>query len=209
MTSSTFDRTAHWDRRYATVEYRQLSWHTNRPTMSLRLFERAGAAPTTSVIDAGAGAALLVDELVDRGFEDLTVVDVSEVALNIVRDRLPDASAVTWVIADVLDWEPGRQWDLWHDRALFHFMNRDEHIATYRSLVARSVVPGGHAAIATFAADGPLTCSGLPIVRYSVDELAAVFSDSFDLVESHGESHITPTGNAQSYSWVLLRRRDD
>ena len=209
MTDSTFDRASHWNHRYETVPHHQLSWHTSRPTMSLRLVDLAGATTATSFVDAGAGASTLVDELVARDMTDLTVVDVSDVALDIVRCRLEDPARVTWTVADVTHWAPDRQWDIWHDRALFHFMNRDEHIVTYRNLVARSVVPGGHAIVATFGPDGPLTCSGLPIVRYSFEELAAVFRDSFELVESLPESHITPTGRSQSYSWALLRRRDD
>jgi len=204
----TFDRPTHWDQRYAKIGYRNVSWFSPEPRSSLTLISRTGATVTTSVVDVGAGASLLADRLVEQGHSDLTLVDVSKVALDATADRLAEG-AVRLTVADVLEWEPDRQWDLWHERAMFHFVNTDDDIEHYRQLVARAVVPGGHAVIGTFSEQGPLTCSGLPVARYSPDELAAVFAPEFELQWSEYETHITPTGDAQEFSWVVLRRRTD
>jgi 2-polyprenyl-3-methyl-5-hydroxy-6-metoxy-1,4-benzoquinol methylase len=204
----TIDRPAHWDQRYAKIGYRNVSWYAPEPRSSLTLISRTGATVTTSVVDVGAGASLVADRLVEQGYSDLTLVDVSKVALDATADRL-GAGAVRLTVADVLEWEPDRQWDLWHERAMFHFVNTDDDVEHYRQLVARAVTPGGHAVIGTFSEEGPLTCSGLPVARYSPDDLAAVFAPEFELVWSEHETHITPTGDAQEFSWVVLRRRAD
>lgn len=204
----TIDRPSHWNQRYAKVGYRNVSWYSPEPRTSLSLIRRTGAATTTSIVDVGAGASLLVDRLVELGHTDVTLVDVSQVALGEATDRLPgDAASVT--VVDVLEWEPERQWDVWHERAMFHFVNTDEDIELYRQLVARTVVPGGHAVIGTFSEQGPLTCSGLPVARYSLERLAEVFAPEFEHVWSEYETHITPNGAAQEFSWVVLRRRND
>ncbi len=201
----TIDRPTHWDQRYAKIGYRNVSWYSPEPRSSITLIYRTGATTSTSIVDVGAGASLLVDRLVAKGHTDVTLVDVSRVALDEATDRLPDHS-VELTVVDVLEWEPDRQWDLWHERAMFHFVNTDEDIEQYRQLVARSVVPGGHAVIGTFSENGPLTCSGLPVARYSLERLAEVFSPEFEHVWSEHETHITPNGDAQEFSWVVLRR---
>lgn len=202
----TIDRPTHWDQRYAKIGYRNVSWYSPEPRSSLTLIYRTGATTSTSIVDVGAGASLLVDRLVEQGHTELTLVDVSQVALDQASDRLP-GNSVTLNVVDVLEWEPDRQWDVWHERAMFHFVNTDEDIEHYRQLVARSVVPGGHAVIGTFSENGPLTCSGLPVARYSLERLAEVFAPEFEHVWSEHETHITPNGNAQEFSWVVLRRQ--
>jgi len=201
----SIDRPTHWDQRYAKVGYRNVSWFSPEPRTSLALLDRTGVGLDGSVVDVGAGASLLVDRLVERGHTDLTLVDVSQVALDTAAGRLPPGAAAT-VVVDVLEWEPARQWDVWHERAMFHFVNTDADIELYRQLVARAVVPGGHAVVGTFSEKGPLTCSGLPVARYTLEGLAAVFADDFDHVWSEYETHITPNGGAQEFSWVVLRR---
>lgn len=204
-------RAAHWDGRYTVVGAEQVSWFDPHLQQSLELIELAGASPTTSVVDAGGGASVLVDRLLDLGVADLTVVDVSAAALEESRRRVagrPGAASVTWVGADLLGWEPGRTWDLWHDRAAFHFLTEPEQIATYVSLVERSVRPGGHLVVATFADDGPTSCSGLQVARYSTAALTDVFARGFEPVIRAHEDHLTPAGTTQSFSWVLLRRRN-
>ena len=207
-TRMTIDRPSHWNQRYAKIGYRNVSWYSPEPRTSLALIRRTGASASTSIVDVGAGASLLVDRLVELGHTDVTLVDVSQVALEQATDRLQDGAAAVTVV-DVLEWEPDRQWDLWHERAMFHFVNTDEDIELYRQLVARAVVPGGHAVIGTFSEEGPLTCSGLPVARYSLERLAEVFAPEFEHVWSEHETHITPDGNAQEFSWVVLRRRTD
>ena len=201
----SIDRPTHWDQRYAKVGYRSVSWFSPEPRTSLALLDRTGVALDGAVVDVGAGASLLVDRLVERGHTDLTLVDVSRVALDVATGRIPPGAAATTVV-DVLEWEPERKWDVWHERAMFHFVNTDADIEHYRQLVARSVVPGGHAVVGTFSEKGPLTCSGLPVARYTLEGLAAVFADDFDHVWSEYETHITPSGGAQEFSWVVLRR---
>jgi trans-aconitate methyltransferase len=204
-------RAAHWDGRYTDVGAEQVSWFDPHLQQSLELIELAGASPTTSVVDAGGGASVLVDRLLDLGVADLTVVDVSAAALEESRRRVagrPGAASVAWVVADLLGWEPGRTWDLWHDRAAFHFLTEPEQIASYVTLVERSVRPGGHLVVATFADDGPTSCSGLRVARYSTAALTDVFARGFEPVTRAHEDHLTPAGTTQSFSWVLLRRRN-
>lgn len=205
-------RSAHWDSRYTTVGADGVSWFTPDMDMSVQLLSRAGLSPSTSVVDAGGGASVLVDRLLDLGVTDTTVVDVSDAALHESRRRVagrPGSASVSWVRADLLEWEPDRTWDLWHDRAVFHFLTQPDQVAAYVDLVGRSIAPGGHLVMATFADDGPTSCSGLPVARYSATALAAVFSDCFDLVTRSQEDHRTPTGATQPFSWVLLRRHLD
>ncbi len=202
----------HWDGRYRDTGSARVSWFTPDMSTSVGLLHRAGTSPTTSVVDVGGGTSVLVDRLVAEGTADVTVVDVSGVALDEARRRLaaraPD-NRVVWVHADVLDWTPGRTWDLWHDRAVFHFLTQPDDVARYVDLAARCVAVGGHLVVGTFSEDGPPTCSGLPVSRYSTAALASVFARAFDLVHAADEDHLTPSGTFQHFSWVLLRRRPD
>ena len=205
-------RSDHWDGRYQSIGSTGVSWFTPDMHMSVQLLLDLGLHERTAVVDVGGGASVLVDRLVAQGLEDVTVVDVSGAALDAARTRLrgvADDSCVTWVRADVLGWVPDRRWDLWHDRAVFHFLTQQEEVDRYVELAARSVVPGGHVVLGTFAPDGPLTCSGLPVARYSPEQLAAVFEQDFELVTSSHEHHLTPSGTVQSFTWAVLRRRAD
>lgn len=204
--TTDLDRPAHWNDRYERIDYHELAWYSPDPFMSIRLIEASGVERSAPVIEAGAGAALLVDRLVERGFTNLTAADVSCVALQIARERVGDDAPVEWLCADLMEWGAGRQWELWHERALFHFVNRVDDIARYCEMVARCVAPGGWAVIGTFGPEGPLTCSALPVARYTADELAALFAPAFELVEAHTEDHVTPAGLVQPYTWVLMRR---
>ena len=204
------DRATHWDDRYSRVGSSRVSWYDPDLHVSLQLLGEAGAGPGDSVVDVGGGASSLTDHLLDRGLTDLTVVDVSAAALDESQARLAGrapAAHVDWVHADLLDWHPHRRWDVWHDRAVFHFLTQPDQVDAYRGLAARSVVEGGHLVVGTFGPQGPLTCSGLPVARYSSDELAHVFADQFELTAAVAEDHMTPSGDVQQFSWVLLRRR--
>jgi len=209
------DRVEHWEHVYATRQVAEVSWYERRPATSLSLVEALDLPRDAGIVDIGGGASALVDELVAAGFRDLTVLDVSSTALELARARLAASSgaeaaaAVHWVAADVCRWEPGRRFDLWHDRAVFHFLVDPADRARYRSTVGAAVAPGGHVVMATFAADGPTTCSGLPVARYDATELASELGPAFDLAESRRELHTTPAGTAQSFTWVVLRRRHD
>lgn len=160
------------------------------------------------MIDIGAGASTLVDALLDIGWEDVTVLDISETALTKVGNRLGQrAKAVTFVAADVRSWQPTRTFDAWHDRAVFHFLVEPADRDHYVAMATEAVPPGGVALLATFAADGPTECSGLPTSRYDTDQLVRAFGPSFALEHAERELHTTPFGTIQPFTWVVLRRR--
>jgi len=211
MTSRPADhesRLAYWEGVHTDKPEDGVSWWQSVPGLSLDLVDRAGIDHSLPVIDVGAGWSTLVDHLVGRGYSDLTVIDLSSTALATVRGRLGEAgSGVRLQVADVLDLDMGRKYALWHDRAVFHFLTEADERADYRASLLRSLASGGWLVVATFGPDGPLTCSGLPIVRYSHAELAAEFESDFDVVASAGEDHRTPWGGTQQFTALLLRRR--
>lgn len=193
----------HWDEVYATKDVEAVSWFQPTPEVSLRLIELVPG----SVVDVGAGASTLVDSLLAQGRTDVTVLDVSAEALEVTRRRLGDrGSEASFVAADVLRWEPGRTFDCWHDRAVFHFLTAPEQQSSYVRTASRAIAPGGGLVLGTFAPDGPEQCSGLPTARYDAAGLAAVFGDDFVLEHAETEVHHTPWGSDQSFTWVLLRR---
>ena len=159
----------------------------------------------TSIIDIGGGASRFVDALVDRGYEDLTVLDISSVALDEARGRIPESS-VTWIVDDVTTWHPERTFQLWHDRAVLHFLVDPADQARYVATATAALEPGAHLILATFAHSGPVTCSGLAVQRWSARELADLFGAAFTLLESAVKDHRTPWGAVQPFTWTLLRR---
>lgn len=198
---------AHWDRVYDSRRSTELSWYQRDPVMSLRLIEATPSGQSPAVIDVGSGASELVDRLLARGYTDITLMDVSRRALRQVRDRLGDtASDVTFLEQDVLTWTPDRRYDLWHDRAVFHFLVERADRERYVDVAGEAIRSGGHLVLATFGPDGPTSCSGLPVCRYSATELDDAFAGSFSPVEAEREEHLTPTRAVQAFTWVVLRR---
>ena len=198
----------HWDGVYGSRAIDQVSWFQAEPTMSLELVAAADPSPDAAIIDVGAGASGLVDELLAHGCHNLTVLDVSEAALEAARRRLgPRADEVAWITADLLAWRPTHRYDVWHDRALFHFLVTAEQRSSYLATMRSAVVPGGAVIIATFADDGPETCSGLATARYSPADLVTAVGPQFELENSRREEHLTPAGVLQPFTWVLLRAR--
>ena len=179
-----------------------MSWYQDTPSVSLELIEALGVGRDEAVIDIGGGASLLADYLLKRGFVDVSVLDLSATALAETGRRLVDAAPATLLHEDLLVWRPERRFDLWHDRALFHFLvapdDRDKYVQTLRS----AVPVGGRVVLATFAADGPELCSGLPVHRYSVTELTELLGADFELLETRREAHVTPRGVTQPFTWV-------
>jgi hypothetical protein len=197
----------HWEQVYETTSSAELSWYEESPTTSARLVTSAVSSVDAAVIDVGGGASMLVDRLVDEGFADLTILDVSEHALDEVRRRLGSkASGATFLRRDVLTWSPGRLYDVWHDRAVFHFLTDPADRDGYVAIASEAVRVGGVVVLGAFAPDGPTRCSGLPVSRYSPHDLEAVFSSSFVLVHHEQEAHVTPSGVVQPFTWVVLRR---
>ena len=201
------ERVSHWDGVYSRRGPTEMSWFQATPTVSLELLDVLGVSPKSAVIDVGGGASVLVDHLLERGFEDVSALDVSAAALRSARSRLTSSAPVTWLRADVLSWRPERGFDLWHDRAVFHFLTDAADRLTYLRTMRRALRPGGAVIMGTFAADGPDHCSGLPVARYSPDQLADAIGAEFDIVAVRREVHTTPTGAGQPFSWVAARLR--
>ncbi len=200
-------RRAHWDKAYQSKGEAGVSWFEDAPAVSLDLIRRHVTIATASLIDVGGGASRLVDALLDEGMKSVTVLDLSPAALDAARARLGlRADAVHWVAADVTSWRPDRTYDIWHDRAAFHFLTDPDDRAAYIERLKAAVAPGGHAVIATFAPDGPERCSGLPVVRYDPAALAEVIGPSFRLVEHVMHQHTTPWNSTQAFQFSVLQR---
>jgi SAM-dependent methyltransferase len=194
----------HWDQLFRTKDTHQVSWYQETHHTSLALI----ADIPGSVIDVGAGSSTLVDELLATGRTDLTVLDISEAALELTRRRLGHrADLVSFEVADITTWAPHRAYEVWHDRALFHFLTDAADQAGYVERVTHAISPGGALVLGTFAEDGPTQCSGLPTARYSAESAADRFSLAFDLEHHLRETHQTPAGTEQPFTWVKLRRR--
>jgi 2-polyprenyl-3-methyl-5-hydroxy-6-metoxy-1,4-benzoquinol methylase len=201
-------RALHWNSIYERLGPRAVSWYQPEPLISVAIMETLGVSRDDGVIDVGAGASTLVDVLVAQGFTDVTVLDISATAIGQSRRRLGEDAPVTWIETDLLTWAPTRRYDVWHDRAVLHFLSAPE-VDTYREVMRRALAPGGLAIVATFALDGPSTCSGLPVTRYDADQLASALGEDFDVLERRREVHSTPMGGAQPFTWVAARRVRD
>lgn len=209
MTLHSTDREAHWQSVYRTKAPDTVSWYRAHLEVSLELLALAGLGAGSRVIDIGAGASSLVDDLLARQVREVNVLDVSADALAIAQRRLGErASAVRWLAADVLQVElPTGGFDFWHDRAVLHFLTEPADAARYVHIASQALTAGGHALIAGFAPDGPQRCSGLPVVRRSPEQIAALFGPRFTLVQTRAERHRTPSGAEQSFAYALLRKR--
>ena len=201
------DAKAHWEKVYSTKAPDAVSWYRAHLETSLALIERAADAHSTSIIDVGGGESTLVDDLILRGYENLTILDVSSTAIELTKRRLGSAAErVHWLVGDIteIELEPNA-YDLWHDRAVFHFLTAPELRLAYVRQVMRAVNPGGHVIISTFGPEGPTKCSGLEVMRYDAESLHGEFGGHFRLVESSEELHQTPFGTAQQFLYCYCR----
>ena len=197
----------YWDRAYANGD-RTRSWFQHYPGASLRMLDAAGVTPPDSVIDIGGGASSLTDTLLQRGHNDLTVLDVSAAALRIAQSRLgPVEPAVKWIVAEILTWTPQRAYAAWHDRAAFHFITAASDKDRYLTALSAATRPGSVAVFGCFAPDGPDSCSGLPVTRYSSEDLVATLGDDWTLVATEREEHHTPAGSTQPFTWATFSRQ--
>ena len=204
------DRRDHWNRVYRTKALDSVSWYQRRPDVSLELIAACGVAKDAGIIDVGGGASLLVDYLLNLGYSKLAVLDVSGAALDTSRTRLEArAVAVEWFEADVTTFEPPHRYALWHDRAAFHFLTDSHDRGRYVATLRKSLKPGGTAIIATFALDGPPKCSGLDVVRYDEQSMAAELGAEFSLREVRREAHVTPGKAEQRFSYFRFERRSN
>jgi len=201
----------HWENVYATKGEKRVSWFQERALTSMEIIGRAAASKDARIIDVGGGASTLVDDLLAARYLDITVLDISAEALRTAKHRLGGkGSRVSWIEADITEVAlPGCHFDVWHDRAVFHFLTEAKARRRYVEAVSSSVKPGGHVIIATFGPQGPLQCSGLPIVRYSPQSLHDEFGGRFDLIEHREEAHLTPAGAVQQFIYCYCRKRDD
>ena len=204
---SDISRQDHWETVYTSKAEDQVSWFQETPAISLELIELAGGIRSSGVIDVGGGASRLADCLVSRGYEDVTVLDLSAAALARAQSRMgEEASRVTWIAADVTTWEPSRGYDIWHDRAAFHFLTSQADQGAYVSRLRRALRPGGHAIVGTFAPDGPERCSGLAVNRHDSTSLAVLLGSGFALIDARQHEHTTPWGATQKFQFSTFRR---
>lgn len=195
-----------WEDVYQRKDEAETSWYEDRPQVSLDLIAATGATIDAAIVDVGAGASRLVDCLLDQGFRRITVLDQSDAALARVRARLPVDVPVDRVVANVLDWQPSGHFDVWHDRAAFHFLTDAADQEAYLRVMGQALVPGGHAIIGTFAPDGPERCSGLPVARYDATLLAERLGPGYRLIRSLMHDHVTPWGSVQRFHFGLFRK---
>lgn len=201
------DRTQHWQQVYTTKHENEVSWFQERPDVSLAMIRAAGVHPDSAIVDIGGGASRLVDVLLQDGYRALTVLDLSAAALEAAKQRVGSAGAnVVWIEADVTTWWPQRQYDIWHDRAAFHFLTEPTDRAAYIERLRHALRPTAQAIIGTFALDGPEKCSGLPVQRYDARSLADTLGSDFRLLETRSDIHRTPWQSTQSFQFSRFAR---
>jgi len=202
------DRTTHWQTVYATKSETEVSWFQDSPAISLEMIRAATPDRSAAIIDIGGGASRLADALLHDGYRNLAVLDLSANALDTAKKRIGAAAAtVEWFVADATTWRPAKTYDVWHDRAAFHFLTDPRDRAAYVERLRRAVAPRGHVIIATFAPDGPEKCSGLPVQRYDSTSLSGELGPEFELVETRSEMHQTPWHSTQAFQFSRFRRR--
>ena len=198
----------HWEQIYQTKSTTQVSWYQEHAQYSVQFIQKTGIQKTAAIIDIGSGASTLVDDLLVAGFQNISVLDVSGTALQIARQQLGTRAVdVSWIEADITQADlPQQAYDVWHDRAVFHFLNQAADRQRYIETVRRSIRQGGHVIVATFAPDGPDRCSGLEVVRYSPESLHHEFGAGFEIVDSTRETHHTPFGTEQKFIYCYCRK---
>lgn len=199
----------HWESVYQTKRTDEVSWYRPHLEASLAMIRETGVDREAQIIDVGGGASSLVDDLLTAGYVNVTVLDIAESALEDAKARLRErADAVTWLVADVTEADfPERNYDIWHDRAVFHFLTDPADRQQYADQAGKAIKSGGYLILATFGPEGPTRCSGLDVVRYSADGLAEIFAGEFTLLESRLEDHETPGGKTQQFVYTLFQRR--
>ncbi len=199
-------RKNHWNKVYGDRGEAELSWFQDRPDVSLRLIDAAALDPDSRIIDVGGGASRLVDCLLDRGYRHLGVLDVSAFALELTQARLGSrAKQVEWFVTDLTEFRSPHPWDLWHDRAVFHFLTDEGDRKAYREVLMRSLAPSAQVVVSTFGPEGPQKCSGLDVRRYDSAALGGIMGAEFELLEEELEEHVTPGGSSQQFMWCRFR----
>ena len=198
----------HWQQVYQSKASNTVSWYQQRPDLSLQFILQTEQPLSAAIIDVGSGASVLLDHLIAAGYNNLTALDISQAALDVSKKRLasqPNSDKVTWLVGDITQIKPGSGFDIWHDRAVFHFLTEAGQRCAYVENLKASLQPGGFAVMATFAIGGPDKCSGLPIVQYDAASMQQQLGNSFVLKNSQIESHITPWQSEQLFCYSLFQ----
>ncbi|MFD0930977.1 class I SAM-dependent methyltransferase [Psychroflexus salinarum] len=203
-----FDRKSHWETIYKTKELKNVSWFQPTPETSLSFFEQFELPKTARIIDVGGGDSLLVDHLLDRGFKDITVLDISAEAIDRAKQRLGDkAKHVSWIVSDITKFQPTETYDFWHDRAVFHFLTEDNEISTYVETAQKAIKQDGVLVIGTFSEQGPTKCSGIEIKQYSETSMTETFKTNFEKVDCVTVDHTTPSGSVQNFVFCSFKKK--
>lgn len=202
------DRKEHWNKVYENKKATEVSWYEPMPETSLNYITECKLEKDAAIIDIGGGDSFLAEFLIGQGFTDITVVDISENALNRAKQRLGEkAEEVKWIVSDAAEFVPERQYDLWHDRAAFHFLTEDRQVESYLKTVKQAVKPGGYVVLGTFSETGPTKCSGIEIKQYSISEMQELFSDGFTTMSCKNIDHTTPSGGTQNFTFCSFRKK--
>ena len=202
-----FDRKKHWDKIYQTTDLKDVSWFQPTPETSLDFFKQFKVSPTAKVIDIGGGDSLLVDHLLDLGYQDISVLDISAAAIDKAKKRLGDkAKNVKWIVADVTTFKPIEKYDFWHDRAAFHFLTKEQEISNYLQTAQENISPNGILVIATFSEQGPKKCSGIEIKQYSETSMTHLLKMFFEKIKCITVDHKTPFDTIQNFVFCSFRK---
>lgn len=202
-----FDRQNHWETIYSTKEQKDVSWYQEKPETSLSLIEQYAANKSDAVIDIGGGDSFLADFLMKENYTDISVLDISEKALEKAKKRLAEKThTITWIHSDIIDFKPEKQYEVWHDRAAFHFLTKDEEIHRYIRIINQALKPDGLAIIGTFSETGPKKCSGIEIRQHSEQSIEQYFGDYFRMEQILNTEHPTPFGTIQNFIFCVMRK---
>lgn len=203
------NRKTHWENIYDTKKFTEVSWYQPKPEVSLNYIAESGLGKDAHIIDVGGGDSYLVDFLLSEGYSNISVLDISEKALERAKERLgSNATEVKWVVSDAARFEPEEKYDIWHDRAAFHFLTNETDIENYLKIIEKSIKPGGFVIIGTFSDKGPAKCSGIEIKQYSVEDMSKLLSPAFEQVGCKNLDHTTPTGSVQNFTFCWWRKRE-
>lgn len=202
------DRKKHWENIYETKQLTDVSWYQPNPSFSLDLISKYIPNKNIQMIDVGGGDSFLADKLVEERFTNLSVLDISQRAIDRAKERLGTrAERVNWIVSDIVDFQPDRQFDLWYDRAAFHFLRGAKDIEAYKNLLVNHTTNDAHVIIGTFSENGPTKCSGIEIQQYSKDDFTKLFGDVFEVVDFINVDHETPFTTIQNFNFVVLKKR--
>ena len=203
-----FNRKQHWEKIYNTKQLNEVSWYQPTPSTSLKFVKELQIPPSANIIDIGGGDSFLVDHLLEMGFEKITVLDISEAAIERAKTRLGDkAKKVNWIVADAADFNPTEKYDFWHDRAAFHFLTEEKDIEKYIAAAHQGITSSGIMVIGTFSENGPKKCSGIEIMQYSHASMVERFAPFFEKINCTTVDHTTPSGAIQNFTFCSFRKK--